>query len=197
MTDGVIGRPPRPPRPVARRWSSRMYAGGLAMLVGGAVLLGIPFISPGASTTPNGNPNSVSFFQGSTGGTAVSGTQPSDTVFNAQLPTGASCSEAGGTGALIYSFLVPEGTQLASLTYNNAPPEADQGTALPPATGGYTAASAPETSPAGLVPTDYLNDLEMSELVATGRGGDARAVQGTQIPGGSALIPAGATSAQV
>ena len=167
------------------------------------------FTATAAQAAVNANTTEF-FYQGSTPGSppvALTGTQASTQVFNIQLPStgfgtggtqGGSCADAGGTGATIDSFLVPEGTNLSALTYPSGNPQPNQGTALAPAgVNGYVAQSSPEASPPGLIATNYLDNLEMATLVATGRGADGYTVQGTQLPGaGAALIPSGQSNAQ-
>jgi hypothetical protein len=167
------------------------------------------FTATAAQAAVNANTTEF-FYQGSTPGSppvALTGTQASTQVFHSQLPStgfgtggtqGGSCADAGGTGATFDSVLVPEGTNLSALTYPSGNPQPNQGTALAPAgVNGYVAQSSPEASPPGLIATNYLDNLEMATLVATGRGADGYTVQGTQLPGaGAALIPSGQSNAQ-
>jgi len=175
-----------------------MYAAGAAMLIVGAVLLGLPPLSSGVGAAVVANPGTVGFFAGAAGNIALTGSQPSGTVFNIALPSGAGCSNPGSAGGNYYSFLVPEGTDLSALTYSTDPPQPDQGTALAPAqpTGGYVQNLNAGPAPTNLVSPTYLQGLEMASLVATGRGQDAKTVTGAQLPSGTALIPTGSTSAQ-
>ena len=170
--------------------------GALALGVGALLLSALP------AAALNANTNSLTFQQGATGNTALTGSQPSQTIFNIALPVNAGCSNPGSSGGNYYSFLVVEGTNLSALSYSAADaPQADQGSALAPEqpTGGYLANLSAGPSPNNLVSATYLQSLEMYSLVAIGRGQDAKVATGAtplSPTAGTALIPSGQNSQQ-
>src|SRR5579862_7999037 len=173
----------------SRRLAAKMYGVGAVAIVAGAALVGSWATFGTAASTLGGT---ATFEQSNT---PITGTNlPSTTQFDLVLPANAACSENGTHGALYYSFLVPSGTNLGTLTFHTFPPQADQGTALA-GSGGFLAAGTPGLTPSGLISPQYASGLEMAYLIAPGGLAVSATASNPVLPSGTALIAQGATSA--
>ena len=113
-----------------RTWkpSRRLVAtrtGAATLLLSGASLLGLAVLSAGAATAAG----SVTSVDPSTN-TPLSTTkqQPAATVFSANLPSGAACPGDTASNAYhVYSFLVPTGTDPASVSFASNGPSLGNG----------------------------------------------------------------------
>lgn len=170
-----------------------LSAAGFAAL---SVGLGVSVLSASAAFAASAvaHPNSVVYDQAGTS-TQLTGTNlPSALNFDMHLPANSHCTFPGSSGEQYWSFAVPEGTDLTTLTFKNFPPQADQGTSPIHSNGSYPPQSNAQNSPVGGIDATYLLGLQWAQEVSSTGGG--LTVQGTQLPAGTALIPTGSNTAQ-
>jgi hypothetical protein len=98
---------------------------------------------------------------------SVSGSNlPSTTTLNLSLPSGAACTDPGGTGAYFESFLIPNTADPSALTNAiNGQGFPDQGEPLVTA-GGFLPSFAPATTPAGQVNPLYADGVQFSQYLS-------------------------------
>jgi hypothetical protein len=169
-------------------------AGFAALALG----LGVTLVTATAASaaTAVGHPNTIAWDVANTSNVLSGSNLATSTILDMNPPVGGpnnvtQCSFAGTTGETFVSFLVPENTNLSTLTFTTFAGQADQGTGVPLSSTAFPSQTPAGNTPPGGIPASYLHSVQFSQLLNLGI-----TVQGTQLPGGSALIPTGSNSAQ-